>query len=164
MKTLFVVLPQGMEKAQEAIEQIALASSTQLGVYLSILSIIGSYGWGEYDPHNPLNYIADDIPNMNKADYVAFTPDWEKYQECRLLHEIAEQYKLDIIECDVESEEPKLKACPFCKESQCINVRNFVDRADGDRFFVECNNCYAGGPVGETPQEAVEAWNKELVR
>lgn len=116
------------------------------------------------EQHNTLNYIANAIDSMNKADYVAFTPEWGKYQECRLLHEIAEQYKLDIIECDVESEEPKLKACPFCKESQCINVRNFVDRADGDRFFVECNNCYAGGPVGETPQEAVEAWNKELVR
>ncbi len=152
MKTLFVVLPQGMEKAQEAIEQIALAASTQLGVYLSI---IGSYG---NDPHNPLNYIADVIPNMNRADYVAFTPDWQKYQECRLLHEIAEQYKLNILECDVESEEPKLKPCPFCEENEML-VCACEDKGHGKEYSVFCHTCGTSGSVAHSGSDAVKLWN-----
>ena len=137
MKTLFVVLPQCIEKVLEATAQIALAASEELGEYLQLISNSAPYGWGMYfENNNPqekrseLAYIMSAVESMSRADYVAFAPEWQEYKECRILHDIAEQYELDIIECDVPKPTPEpelksgLKACPFCEEDEMLTCAN----------------------------------------
>ena len=134
MKTLFVVLPQCIEKVLEAAAQIALAASTELGEYLQLISNSAPYGWGLYcedtKKSKELAYIISAVEGMSRADYVAFAPEWQKYKECRILHDIAEQYELDIIECDAPKPTPEperksgLKACPFCEEDEMLTCAN----------------------------------------
>lgn len=50
-----------------------------------------------------------------------------------------------------------LKKCYFC-EKEKAEVVNF---GLVDRFFVQCCNCGASGPIKETEFEAIEAWNKD---
>ena len=163
MKTLFVVLPQCIEKALEATAKIALAASTELGEYLQLISNSAPYGWGLYSEDTrkskELAYIMSAVESMSRADYVAFAPEWKKYKECSILHDIAEQYELDIIECDVPkpTPEPELKACPFCL-SEDVNVES-ISENEQLKFFVRCNKCRAEGPVSGAVLGAIEAWN-----
>ena len=164
MKTLFVVLPQCIEKVLEATAQIALAASEELGEYLQLISNSAPYGWGMYfENNNPqekrseLAYIMSAVESMSRADYVAFAPEWQEYKECRILHDIAEQYELDIVECDAP--EPELKPCLFCGEKD-IKIRCFAMSEPGTQFFALCEKCKAGGPVSGSEQGAVEAWNR----
>ncbi len=161
MKTLFVVLPQCIEKALEATAKIALAASTELGEYLQLISNSAPYGWGLYcedtKKSKELAYIISAVESMSRADYVAFAPEWQKYKECRILHDIAEQYELDIIECDVP--EPELKPCPFCG-GRNVEIHCFVSNERGTQLFVQCDGCDAKGPILGSKQGAVEGWNK----
>ena len=168
MKTLFVVLPQCIEKALEATAKIALAASTELGEYLQLISNSAPYGWGMYfensNPQetikrNELAYLAKAIESMSSTDYVAFAPNWQKYKECRVLHDIAEQYELDIIECDVPEPELKtgLKPCPFCEDEMltcaCENTEH------GKEYSVFCSTCGTSGPTANSESDAIELWN-----
>ena len=49
----------------------------------------------------------------------------------------------------------ELKPCPWCleKEDYVIFVKN-------GWFAIECGSCYAHGPVSDTKQAAIDAWNK----
>ena len=165
MKTLFVVLPQCIEKALEATAKIALAASTELGEYLQLISNSAPYGWGLYSEDarksKELAYIMSAVESMSKADYVAFAPEWQKYKECRVLHDIAEQYELDIIECEVPKLTPEpelklaLKPCPFCGETEMLTCAN-EDTEHGKEYSVFCSTCGTSGPV---TSNAVELWN-----
>ena len=56
----------------------------------------------------------------------------------------------------------KNKPCPFCGIS---DLEMFVVCGNNitDEHWVKCNRCYANGPVGNTPSEAWDVWNKRLV-
>lgn len=160
MKTLFVVLPLGIEKAVEATAKIALAASTKLGEYLCLVSGV-PYAWGlhieDTVKRENLAYLLHAIDCMSRADYVAFAPEWHKHKECRLLHDIAEQHELDIIECDAP--EPELKPCPFCGEDEMLTCAN-RDTEYGKEYSVFCSTCGTSGPVTSSESNAVELWNR----
>ena len=44
----------------------------------------------------------------------------------------------------------ELKPCPFCGSKNVGDMNGWV----------QCFNCNAGGPNGNTKQQAVDAWNK----
>ena len=46
-----------------------------------------------------------------------------------------------------------LKPCPFCAEETTLNV------VQESSPYVDCMSCHASGPIGDSVQEAVEAWN-----
>lgn len=46
----------------------------------------------------PLCFLAKSLENMSLCDAVYFCKDWEKYRGCKIEHEAALQYGLDIIE------------------------------------------------------------------
>ena len=50
----------------------------------------------------------------------------------------------------------KIKPCPFCKGDDVRAASNTVN----DRpAWVECSFCFAEGPVVDSKQEAIKAWN-----
>ncbi len=49
----------------------------------------------------------------------------------------------------------ELKACPFCGEKQQNVISNGFKN-----HFVECENCGASGPAGDTEASAIAEWNR----
>lgn len=47
--------------------------------------------------NKPLWYLAKSISAMSKCEAVYFCNDWEKYRGCRMEHEAAKEYGLDIL-------------------------------------------------------------------
>lgn len=47
--------------------------------------------------NRPLCFFAKSVENMSKCDVVYFCKDWEKYRGCKLEHECAKAYGLEII-------------------------------------------------------------------
>ena len=162
MKTLFVVLPQDMQNAVDATAKIALAASTKLGEYLCLVSGV-PYAWGlhieDTVKRENLAYFLHAIEYMSRADYVAFAPEWQKHKECRLLHDIAEQCELDIIEYDAPEQKLKLKPCPFCGDDEMLTCAN-RDTEYGKEYSVFCSTCGTSGPVTSIESNAVELWNR----
>ena len=48
----------------------------------------------------------------------------------------------------------ELKSCPFCGNK---NIQLFLDDVN---FAMLCTKCMAEGPICETEQEAIDAWNR----
>ena len=53
----------------------------------------------------------------------------------------------------------KLKHCPFCRETEFIEV-TFKRFFNMDFHFVHCWICGARGPMNTDKQKAIEAWNR----
>ena len=51
---------------------------------------------------------------------------------------------------------PNLRECPFCGSTDLHVIDNAED------FFVGCDGCAVCGPSGDTPMDAVEAWNRRV--
>lgn len=52
----------------------------------------------EFKPDlKPLEYLARSIQDLASADVVYFCKDWEEYRGCRIEHECAIQYEMNII-------------------------------------------------------------------
>ena len=163
MKTIFVVLPLGIENALEVASSIALAVSTKLGEYLFILPDIhsSSYGFGQFFEKAPfdgknrdgVSFLARAIEYMAQADYIAFTPDWRRHKECQLLRAIAEAYGLNVLETAVEEQDTELKRCPFCGSDEL----SVVHAPNG--CLVRCLKCDVSTTLCSTEQEAADLWN-----
>ena len=50
----------------------------------------------------------------------------------------------------------ELKPCPFCKSEDVY----LVSETEIEYNWVYCKNCEAAGPMKETEEEAIEAWNR----
>lgn len=49
------------------------------------------------------------------------------------------------------------KTCPFCKNDDLVMSR--LDACPPTFYAVGCPRCQAGGPLGTTPEMALELWN-----
>lgn len=54
----------------------------------------------------------------------------------------------------------ELKPCPFCKldYTNTYEFQNYYSQPY--RWRVICNSCGAEGPIKDTEQQAIDAWNK----
>ena len=59
------------------------------------------------------------------------------------------------------TETPALKPCPFCEQNG-DNLRP-QDSDSHELHWIFCLRCECEGPVGNTPAEAIAAWNKRSV-
>jgi len=50
---------------------------------------------------------------------------------------------------------PAPKPCPFCGESRAVTID-----WHGIGFHGDCDQCGAEGPLGRTPLEAAQLWNR----
>ena len=55
----------------------------------------------------------------------------------------------------------ELKPCPFCGEKTELEIDDPFEFIAED-FFVFCNKCSTTGPLGETKDEAIAAWNRRV--
>lgn len=53
----------------------------------------------------------------------------------------------------------KLKPCPFCRETEFIDVK-FKRLFNMDFHYVHCWICGSRGPMNIDKQKAIEAWNR----
>lgn len=54
--------------------------------------------------------------------------------------------------------EPRLEPCPFCSSRQ-LTVEHH-STGTGQHHYVNCTNCGADGPGGESRGEAITRWNR----
>ncbi|MBQ7220734.1 MAG: Lar family restriction alleviation protein [Synergistaceae bacterium] len=163
MKSIFVVLPLGIENALEVASSIALAASMKLGEYLQILPDFSSStcGFGRFFEKSPFESKANDnvdflsraISYMAYADYIAFTPDWRMHKDCQILRVVAEAYGLNILEAEGEEQDVELKPCPFCGSEEL----SVVHAPNG--CLVRCRQCAVSTTLCSTEQEASDLWN-----
>lgn len=166
MKSVFVVLPFGIENYLDVATKLAFALSMKLGKYLKLLPENTTWGFGLYfeamrenkvESAEVINLVKS-IIWMDKADYILFTPGWEKYKECRVLYEIAMAYSLNIVELDDE-QEVELRDCPFCGAS--ILPEPLRDpKEEGGLYYLRCEVCGAQGARGRNEHEAMKLWDK----
>lgn len=57
---------------------------------------------------------------------------------------------------------PTLKPCPFCGNTEDLEIYEEWPDATGISIKVICYDCEADGPVANTEEEAIEAWNAEF--
>ena len=68
---------------------------------------------------------------------------------------------------------PKIKKCPFCGSRGLLNDNGYMDPvidsngayvdmdvSPGDIFWIECDGCGAETSNGNSPEEAIEKWNR----
>ncbi len=55
----------------------------------------------------------------------------------------------------------ELKPCPFCGSSE-VNNTSTPTASRQSLYFWICPDCVAVGPIGESVEQATDAWNKRI--
>lgn len=75
-----------------------------------------------------------------------------------------------------EGNHPEIKKCPFCGNRGILNDNGYeepvidpetgayidIDISEADVFWCSCEKCGVMGSGENTPEEAIEAWNKRV--
>lgn len=83
-----------LDKRNEAIKRI----KNDLECMWQDIEIIDSY-FEDYDPSKgciPLKYLAKSLELLADADLALFIGDWVKYRGCKIEHECAKQYGINV--------------------------------------------------------------------
>lgn len=101
MKKLFISQPmRGLSKEEimNARKEIKIRAEEKLGESIELIdSFIKDYP-GEVNKHVPVFYLGKSIQFLSEADVAYFGGDWRNARGCKIEHEIAVQYGIDIIE------------------------------------------------------------------
>ena len=97
MKHLFISQPMAGKTTEEivAVRETAIASAKEkLGEEVVVIPSI-FYG---YDELHPLKLLSMAISRLAEADVAYFAPGWEDARGCRIEHQCAINYGIDILE------------------------------------------------------------------
>jgi len=99
MKKLFISQPMAGLTAKEILkkrEEIRLKVEEKIG---EPVEVIQSF-FKDYEPigNNPVAYLGKSISLLAEADIAYFGEGWKEARGCRIEHEVAVQYGIDIIE------------------------------------------------------------------
>ena len=101
MKKLFISQPmRGLtnEEILKAREEIRIRAEKTIGEPVELIdSFIEDYP-GEINKSIPVWYLGKSIQLLAQADIVYFGGDWENARGCKIEHEIAKEYGINIIE------------------------------------------------------------------
>lgn len=92
MKKLFISQPM-RDKTTDEIK----AQRTKMGEWFPNMEIIDSFFTDVIHETKPLWYLGESLKLLSQADYVYFSEGWEKYRGCKIEHECAESYGIDIL-------------------------------------------------------------------
>ena len=101
MKKIFISQPmRGLtdEEILKAREEILIKAGKKIGEPVELIdSFIEDYP-GEINKHIPVFYLGKSIQFLSQADIAYFGEDWRNARGCKIEHEIAKQYGIEIIE------------------------------------------------------------------
>ena len=101
MKKIFISQPmRGLsdEEILKAREKILIKAEKKIGEPVELIdSFIEDYP-GEINKHIPVYYLGKSIDFLSQADIAYFGGDWRNARGCKIEHEIAKQYGIEIIE------------------------------------------------------------------
>lgn len=97
MKKLFISQPM-RDKTDEEIKAERARIVKAVVERFGEVEVIDSFF--ESAPHDakPLWFLGKSLELLSNADYAYFADDWEDYRGCRIEHDCAVQYGIDIIE------------------------------------------------------------------
>ena len=112
MKKIVVYIPPKFDLSDEDIdaltlkyEEIAFNTGRIIGEYVEVYYDFNylskdyvKYDDGINEETRPRYFFADCVLDMRDADCVVFADNWQKCEECRLLHSIAETFGVRIID------------------------------------------------------------------
>ena len=101
MKKLFISqLMRGLtdEEILNTREEIRMKAEKIIGEPVELIdSFISDYP-GEINKHIPVWYLGKSIQLLSQADVAYFGGDWRNARGCKIEHEIAKEYGIDILE------------------------------------------------------------------
>ena len=101
MKKIFISQPmRGLsdEEILKAREKILIKAEKKIGEPVELIdSFIEDYP-GEINKHIPVYYLGKSIDFLSQADIAYFGGDWRNARGCKIEHEVAKQYGIEIIE------------------------------------------------------------------
>lgn len=101
MKKIFISQPmRGLtdEEILKAREEIHIKAEKKIGEPVELIdSFINEYP-GEINKSIPVWYLGKSIQFLSQADVAYFGGDWRNARGCKIEHEIAKEYGIDIIE------------------------------------------------------------------
>ena len=101
MKKIFISQPmRGLsdEEILKAREEILIKAEKKIGEPVELIdSFIEDYP-GEINKHIPVFYLGKSIQFLSQADVAYFGGDWRNARGCKIEHEVAKQYGIEIIE------------------------------------------------------------------
>ncbi len=100
MKQLFISQPFSGRTEEEVFEERARILSKVEAIYKEKFSVIDQYHQTAPEGAGRFYYLSQDILMMDKADLIAFSPDWKLAKGCRVEHELATVYGLNMIEVE----------------------------------------------------------------
>lgn len=101
MKKLFISQPFSGRTEEEIFEERAKILSKVEAVYKEKFSVIDQYHQTAPDDAGRFYYLSQDILMMDEADLIAFSPNWGSAKGCRIEHELAITYGLNMIEVEL---------------------------------------------------------------
>lgn len=101
MKTLFVSQPFKGRTEEEVFEQRRLIKEKIEELIKEECLVIDQYHQTAPEGAGRFYYLSQDILMMDDADIVAFSPDWMMAKGCRVEHELAVAYGLNMIEVEL---------------------------------------------------------------
>lgn len=97
MKRIFISQPmRGLTRDQIKADRDAIVESLK-AEYGEGIEVIYSYFERSSEVTEPLWLLAKSIELLATADMAFFAPGWQKYRGCRIEHECAKQYDIEII-------------------------------------------------------------------
>ena len=101
MKKLFISQPmRGLtdEEILKAREEIRIKAEKEIGEPVELIdSFVKEYP-GELNKTIPVWYLGKSIQFLSQADIAYFGGDWKNARGCKIEHEIAKEYGIDILE------------------------------------------------------------------
>ena len=98
MKKLFISQPMHGKIDEEIEAERVKAIEEAKAVLKEDVEVIDSFFKGAPVDAKPLWFLGKSIELLSQADIVYFAKDWNKYRGCKIEHECAKEYGIDIIE------------------------------------------------------------------
>lgn len=101
MKQLFISQPFSGRTEEEIFEERVKILNKVEAIYKDKFSVIDQYHQTAPIGAGRFYYLSQDIFMMDKADLIVFSPNWKSAKGCRVEHELATVYGLNMIEVEL---------------------------------------------------------------
>lgn len=101
MKKLFISQPFSGRTEEEIFEERVKIQRKVEDIQKEEFEVIDQYHQWAPEGASRFYYLSQDILMMDEADLIAFSPDWKVAKGCRVEHELALAYWLNMIEVEL---------------------------------------------------------------